>query len=68
MKKNGRENQGNGIMDKMGQILKNLKEGKTVTLEELQSAGFILVVDKDFGRMIDKPHLKKLKASHPYRT
>lgn len=50
-------------MDKMEQILKKIEDGRTVTLEELQSAGFILVVDKDFGRMIHKPHLKKLKSS-----
>lgn len=50
-------------MDKMEQILKKIEDERTVTLEELQSAGFILVVDKDFGRMIHKPHLKKLKSS-----
>ena len=50
-------------MDKMEQILKKIEDERTVTLEELRSAGFILVADKDFGRMIHKPHLKKLKSS-----
>lgn len=50
-------------MDRMELILKNLKEGKTVTLGELQSAGFILAADKSFGRVINKTHLKELKGS-----
>ena len=50
-------------MDKMEQILKKIEDERTVTLEELRTAGFILVVDKDFGRMINRPHLKKLKSS-----
>ena len=50
-------------MDRMELILKNLKEGKTVTLGELQSAGFILAADKSFGRVINKTHLKELKSS-----
>lgn len=50
-------------MDKMEQILKKIEDERTVTLEELRSAGFILVVDRDFGRMINGPHLKKLKSS-----
>lgn len=50
-------------MDKMEQILKKIEDERTVTLEELRSAGFILAVDRDFGRMIHKPHLKKLKSS-----
>lgn len=50
-------------MDRMEQILKKIEDGRTVTLEELRSAGFILVVDKDFGRVVNRPHLKKLKGS-----
>lgn len=50
-------------MDKIELILKKIEDERTVTLEELRSAGFILAVDRDFGRMIHKPHLKKLKAS-----
>lgn len=50
-------------MDRMELILKNLKEGKTVTLGELQSAGFILAANKSFGRVINKTHLKELKCS-----
>ena len=50
-------------MDRMELILKNLKEGKNVTLGELQSAGFILAADKSFGRVINETHLKKLKGS-----
>lgn len=50
-------------MDRMEQVLKKIEDGRTVTLEELRSAGFILVVDKDFGRVVNRPHLKKLKGS-----
>lgn len=35
MKKNETENQGNGIMDKMEQILKKIEDERTVSLEEL---------------------------------
>ena len=54
-------------MDKMEQILKKIEDERTVTLEELRTAGFILVVDKDFGRMINRPHLKKLKQPEKVR-
>lgn len=63
MKKNETENQGNGIMDKMEQILKKIEDERTVTLEELKSAGFILAANKSFGRVINKTHLKELKCS-----
>ena len=63
MKKNETENQGNGIMDKMEQILKKIEDERTVSLEELKSAGFILAANKSFGRVINKTHLKELKCS-----
>lgn len=50
-------------MDRMEQILKKIEDGRTVTLEELRSAGFILAADKSFGRVINKTHLKELKGS-----
>lgn len=50
-------------MNRIELLPEDLKTGKTVSLEELQAARFILAVDKEFGRGINKPHLKKLKAS-----
>lgn len=50
-------------MDKMEQILKKIEDERTVTLEELKSAGFILAANKSFGRVINKTHLKELKCS-----
>lgn len=47
----------------MDKVLKDLKEGKAISLGELQAAGVILAVDRDFGRVANKPHLKKLKTS-----
>lgn len=43
--------------------LKKIEDERTVTLEELRSAGFILAADKSFGRVINKTHLKELKGS-----
>lgn len=44
-------------------ILKKIEDGRTVSLEELKSAGFVLAADKSFGRVINKTHLKELKGS-----
>lgn len=50
-------------MDKMEQVLKKIEDERTVSLEELKSAGFILAANKSFGRVINKTHLKELKCS-----
>lgn len=55
-------NEKEGIMERE-MILKKIKDERTVSLEELKSAGFILAADKSFGRVINKTHLKELKSS-----
>lgn len=55
-------NEKEGIMGRE-MILKKIEDGRTVSLEELKSAGFVLAADKSFGRVINKTHLKELKGS-----
>ena len=46
-------------MDKMEQILKKIEDERTVTLEELRTAGFILVVDKGGLLLLKFSHIRK---------
>lgn len=55
-------NEKEGIMERE-MILKKIKDERTVSFEELKSAGFILAANKSFGRVINKTHLKELKSS-----
>lgn len=55
-------NEKEGIMERE-MILKKIEDERTVSLEELKSAGFILAANKSFGRLINKTHLKELKSS-----